>query len=411
MMMTLEEKLGKYGSKPGLERITKVMDSIGNPQNDLRIIMVGGTNGKGSTSAYISSILKEEGYKVGTFVSPHTVSPFERFQINGEWIPEKKLEEYEKKMLGLYEKGHEMTVWEAYAAIAYDYFKDEKVDFAVVEVMMGGKYDAVNVADAHISVITNVDLDHTEFLGDDVEKIAEEKAGIVKRGACITGAGDETVGIINQKAKNEGVELRRLGKDFFREIKELEPSASIFDYMGDNYYLDLKTSLAGDHQTFNGALAVAVAEELGISEEAIRSGLEKAKHPGRLQMVNNEPRIIVDAAHNPRGIGTVVANLNIYDYENLVVVFGAKKTKDWMKMIELIAPHASKFIATKVDEKSVEPSELKDKAGTFTDSYERKDLKGALKLAIEKCGEKDLILICGSIYLLQEVYKLRGMKG
>lgn len=411
MAMKLEEKLGKYGSKPGLERIAKVMDSLGNPQKDLRIIMVTGTNGKGSTSAYISSILKEEGYRVGTFVSPHTVSPFERFQINGEWIPEEKMNEYERKMLGLYEKGHEMTVWEAYAAIAYDYFRDEKVDFAVIEIMMGGRYDATNIADAHISVITTVGLDHTEFLGDSVEKIAGEKAGIIKKGVCITGVGEDVVGILNMEAKGKGVELKRLGKDFFREIKELEPSASVFDYMGANYYLDLKTSLAGDHQTFNGALAVAVAEELGISEEAIRAGLMNAKHPGRMQVVNNEPRIIVDAAHNPQGIGTLIANLNIYDYENLIVVFGAKKTKDWMRMVELLAPHASKFIATKVDESSVEPSELKDKAGTFTESYERKDLKSALRIAIEKCGEKDLILICGSIYLLQEVYKLKTMKA
>jgi len=411
MTMGLEEKLGKYGSKPGLERITKVMDSLGNPQKDLRIIMVGGTNGKGSTAAYISSILKEEGYKVGTFVSPHTVSPLERFQINGEWIAEDTLKGYEKKMLELYEKGREMTLWEAYAAIAYDYFRDEKVDFAVIEVMMGGKYDATNVVDAHISVITTVELDHTEFLGDNVEEIAEEKAGIIKKGVCITGVDDEVVGIINREAKSNGVQLKRLGKDFFREIKDLEPDLSVFDYMGSNYYLDLKTSLAGDHQTFNGALAVAVAEELGISEEAIRSGLEKAKHPGRLQLVNEKPGIIVDAAHNPHGIGNLVANLNIYDYEKLIVVFAAKKTKDWLKMVELLAPHASLFIGTSVDERYVETSELKDKAGTFTEASSRKDLKSALRLGIEKCGEKDLILICGSIYLLQEVYKLKGMAG
>lgn len=409
-MMKLEEKLGKYGSKPGLERITKVMGALGNPQNDLRIIMVGGTNGKGSTAAYISSILKAEGYKVGTFVSPHTVSPFERFQINGKWIPEKKMKEYEKKIIGLYEKGHEMTVWEAYAAIAYQYFKEENVDFAVVEVMMGGKYDAVNVAEAHVSVITTVDLDHTEFLGDDISDIAKEKAGIVKKGVCVTGVDEEVAGIINMEAKRNGARMIRLGKDFFREIKELEPDLSIFDYMGANYYLDLKTSLAGDHQTFNGALAVAVAEELGISEEAIREGLSKAEHPGRLQMVNSEPRIIVDAAHNPHGIGTLVANLNLYDYENLIVVFGAKKTKDWMKMVELLSHHASLLIGTKADEKSVEPTELKDKAGTFTESAHRKDVKSALKLAIEKCGKKDLIVVCGSIYLLQEVYKLKEIE-
>ncbi len=407
----IEEKLGKYGSKPGLERITRVMDALGNPQKDLRIIMVGGTNGKGSTSAYISSILREEGYKVGTFISPHTVSPLERYQVNGEWIAKERLDEYEKKMLGLYEKGYEMTMWEAYAAIAYSYFKDEGVDFAVIEVMMGGKYDATNVGDAHINVITNVSLDHTEFLGDSIDKIAKEKAGIIKRGVCITGAEDDAVGMIKKHANSVRVPVRRLGKDFFSELKELEEDRTVFDYIGRNFYLDLKTPLPGDHQAFNGALAVAVAEELGISDESIRGGLEKAKHPGRMQIVNNKPRIVVDAAHNPDGIGTLVANLNLYDYEKLIVVFAAKQTKDWLKMVELLAPHASLFIATTVDERYVEPSELKDKAGTFTESSSRKDVKSALRLAIERCSEKDLIIVCGSIYLLQKVYKLRGMKA
>ncbi len=404
----IEEKLERYGCKPGLERIAKVMDALGNPQKRLRVVMVGGTNGKGSTTAYISTILREEGYRVGTFISPHTVSPNERYQINGEWISDGKMQEYEKKMLELHEKGQEMTLWEAYAAIAYDYFLDERVDFAVIEVMMGGKYDATNVADAHVSVITNVALDHTEFLGNTVEEIAAEKAGIIKRGVCITGADIDALGVIKKHAESSNVPVRRLGSDFFTEIKSLEPGSTVFDYVGGNYYLDLKTSLAGDHQVFNGALAVAAAEELGISEEAIRAGLEKAKHPGRLQLVNEKPRIIVDAAHNPNGIGTLVANLNLYDYDKLVVVFAAKKTKDWMKMVELLAPHASLFIATQVDDGFVESAEIKDKAGTFTEAVSRKEIKGALKEAIERCGEKDLILVCGSIYLLQQVYGLKG---
>jgi len=404
----IEEKLERYGCKPGLERIAKIMEALGNPQKHLRVVMVGGTNGKGSTTAYISSILREEGYRVGTFISPHTVAPSERYQINGEWISDGKMQEYEKKMLELHEKGQEMTLWEAYAAIAYDYFLDEKVDFAVIEVMMGGKYDATNVADAHLSVITNVALDHTEFLGDTIEKIAAEKAGIIKRGVCITGADIDAFGAIKRHADAADVPLKRLGSDFFTEIKGLAPGYTVFDYVGGNYYLDLKTSLAGDHQVFNGALAVAVAEELGVSEEAIRSGLEKAKHPGRLQLVNEKPRIMVDAAHNPNGIGTLVANLNLYDYEKLIVVFAVKKTKDWMKMVELLAPHASLFIATQVDDGFVETMEIKDKAGTFTESISRKEIKGALKEAIGKCGEKDLVLVCGSIYLLQQVYGLKG---
>jgi dihydrofolate synthase/folylpolyglutamate synthase len=404
----IEKELGRYGSKPGLGRITRVMDALGNPQKDLRIVMVGGTNGKGSTAAYISSILREEGYTVGTFISPHTVSPRERYQLDGRWIPEEKLGEYEKEMLGLHEEGYEMTMWEAYAAIAYRYFRDEKVDFAVMEVMMGGKYDAVNVADAHINVITNVSLDHTEFLGDNIEEIAEEKAGIIKRGVCITGADEESAGIIKRHADSARVPLRMLGRDFFSEVKELETTHTVFDYVGRNFYLGLRTSLPGDHQAFNGSLAVAVAEELGISDEAIRRGLERAEHPGRMQLVNEKPRIIVDAAHNPDGIGTLIANLHLYDYDKLIVVFAVKKTKDWMRMVELLAPHASLFVSTTVDGQYVEPSELKDKAGTFTQSAARKDVRSALRLAIEKCGENDLILVCGSIYLLQRVYGLKG---
>jgi len=406
-MTVLEEKLERYGCKPGLERITKIMDALGNPQKNLRVILIGGTNGKGSTTAYISSILKEEGYKVGTFISPHTVAPEERFQINGKWIDTKTLEKYENELLELHEKGYDMTLWEAYAAIAYKYCADEKVDFAVIEVMMGGKYDATNIADANISVITNIALDHTEFLGDTVEKIAAEKAGIIKRGVAITGAREETYGIIKQRAREVGVPLRGLGRDFFNEIKKLTQEGTIFDYVGLDAYINLKTSLAGDHQAFNASLAVATAEELGVSEEAIRAGLLNARHPGRLEVVNKKPLIVADAAHNPDGIGTLVANLNLYNYEKLIVVFAAKKSKDWLRMIELLAPHSSLFITTKFDERSVPPEELRERASLFTESTSAEDIKSALKIAIERCREKDMILVCGSIYLLQRLYKLK----
>lgn len=406
-MTVLEEKLERYGCKPGLERITKIMDALGNPQKNLRVILIGGTNGKGSTTAYISSILKEEGYKVGTFISPHTVAPEERFQINGKWIDTKTLEKYENELLELHEKGYDMTLWEAYAAIAYKYCADEKVDFAVIEVMMGGKYDATNIADANISVITNIALDHTEFLGDTVEKIAAEKAGIIKRGVAITGAREETYGIIKQRAREVGVPLRGLGRDFFNEIKKLTQEGTIFDYVGLDAYINLKTSLAGDHQAFNASLAVATAEELGVSEEAIRAGLLNARHPGRLEVVNKKPLIVADAAHNPDGIGNLVANLNLYNYEKLIVVFAAKKSKDWLRMIELLAPHSSLFITTKFDERSVPPEELRERASLFTESTSAEDIKSALKIAIERCREKDMILVCGSIYLLQRLYKLK----
>ena len=212
--------------KPGLDRMKKFVDAIDNPQDDLRVILVGGTNGKGSTTAYLSNILQEDGYKVGSFFSPHTISPRERIQINGEWITEDDLIDYEEDILRISKAGYPITYWEGLTALGYKYFKDKDVDFAVVEVMMGGRYDATNVAHPAISIITNVSRDHTEFLGEEIEQIAWEKAGTIKGNLAITGA-EEGLGVIKKEVEETDGRLRSLGRDFFCEKVGISDSGNV----------------------------------------------------------------------------------------------------------------------------------------------------------------------------------------
>src|SRR3989338_6765482 len=186
-MLLLEKKRAKFGVKMGLERTQKLCEVLGNPQDKLKVILVTGTNGKGSVVSYLAGILSEAGYKTGSYFSPHLVKYNERFKIDGKEISDKEFKRYEKEVLDLFKRGYDMTLFEALTAIAYKYFADKNCDFAVMEIGMGGSYDATNIASEAIAIITNVDLDHTEYLGDSIEKIARDKAGIIKNKNVITG--------------------------------------------------------------------------------------------------------------------------------------------------------------------------------------------------------------------------------
>lgn len=391
------EPLEKLGTdpKPGLERITKFMNAIGNPQENYPVILITGTNGKGSVTAYLSRVLQEEGYRTGSFFSPHILSPCERIQIDGKWISEAELMEYENAILNEAEK-NPITYWEGLAALAYQYFSDKKVDYAVVEVFMGGRYDATNVATPTISVITKIALDHTDMLGETVEKIAWEKAGIIKGGVAIT-AEKEVLSIIRKEASAKKARFRALNYDFFAEAVEVCDTGNKFNFLGYDFYGGLETRLVGHYQIENAAVAVAAAEEVGVSENAIRMGLTKTKQYGRMQVLSRRPLIIVDGAHNPDGVGSLAANLHLYDYEKLAIVFAAKNTKDWVRMVSLIAPYAFLFVATEYGEGSVNADEIAKEAGKYTRAIAEKDSGEALNKA-KRCGA---VLVCGSIYLLQ----------
>ena len=415
-MLLLEKHLAKFGIKPGLERISKLCEALGNPQDKLRVILVTGTNGKGSVVSYLSSILKEAGYKVGSYYSPHLIKYNERFKINGKDISDREFKKYEKIVLGLFKRGYELTLFEALTAIAYKYFADKNCDYAVMEIGMGGSYDATNVANETLAIITNVDLEHTEYLGNSIEKIAEDKAGIIKtnNGVAITGAKEAALDRIKEKAREKDTLLKTLNENFFTKLKNANAKETNFDYIGENFYLNLTVPLLGRYQADNAALAIAAAEELGVEREAIRKGLAHAKNPGRLEIVNMANKktfVVIDAAHNPHGMRELVANLNLFSYGKLICVFTAMKDKNWQEMLSLLAPRCDFLIANEINNERCENARaIVEYANNHTKAIAIKNVRESIRYAIKMAKKKDMILICGSIYMLGEAIKALGKK-
>lgn len=403
--MELCDILSKFGSRPGLARISAILKRLSNPEKKLKIILVTGTNGKGSVTSYLASILKEAGYKTGSYFSPHLINYNERFKINGKNITDSKLKKYEKLILDLFkEEKYEMTEFEALTAIAYKYFADENCDFAVMEIGMGGRLDATNIAEECIGIITHINLDHTNHLGATVEQIAYEKAGIMKKGVCITGASGAALAVVKEEAGKRNIPLRVQGEDFFVDVVEADNTHTVFNYIGSEFYKRLEVRLLGRYQANNAALAVAAAEELGIGKEAIRKGLRNAKNPGRLQIIEKKPLIVIDAAHNPDGIRELVKNLDLFDYEKLICVFGVMKEKNWKEMLMMLVQHCDLLMVNQPKiERAADAEEVAKEASAYTKTAVIKDVKKSLAYAKKQAKKKDMILVCGSIYMLGEL--------
>lgn len=408
--LTLSKKLSKFGIKPGLERIAKLMVVLGHPEQKMKVVLVTGTNGKGSVTSYLASILKEAGYKTGSYFSPHLVNYNERFKINGEEISDAKLKKYEKIILDLFEKGkYEMTEFEALTAIAYKYFADEDCDFAVMEIGMGGRLDATNIADECIGIVTNVALEHTDYLGKTIKEIAFEKAGILKKGIGITGAENSTLNVIKSEIGKRNLQLRVLNEDFCVNITNSNCEHTNFNFVGHNFLNDLEIKLIGRYQAYNAALAVAAAEELGIETGSIRLGLKSAKNPGRLEVVSKKPIILLDAAHNPHGIKELTNSLSLFDYERLICVFGVMKDKNWKEMLRLLGPHCDTLIATQSKgDRTTDADEVAKEARLYTKAIAIHDIKKSFVYAKKQAKKTDLVLVCGSIYLLGEVLSFKS---
>jgi len=405
-MKLLEKKLDKFGIKLQLTRMKKLIKVLGNPQEKMKVIIVGGTNGKGSVVSYLSSILKEAGFKTGSYYSPHVVKYNERIRINGRMITDRKFKKYEKEMLELHKKGYKMTLFEAMTAIAYKYFADEDCDFAIMEVGMGGRFDAVNVAEEVIGIITNIGLEHSKHLGDTVEKIAKEKAGIMKKGLCVTGAGGGALDVIKNESAKRGFKLKLKGDDFFPELLESNDKHNLFSYLGVNYYKNLETKILGRYQVDNASLAIAACEELGVEEDAIRKGLKKAKHTGRLEILMRKPFVLLDSAHNVDGIKSLVGNLDLFDCEKRIAVFGVMKDKNMKEMLRIFAPHCDFLIGVKSEGKRSESAKkIANEASVYTEAVAVSDVKKAFQKAKKKTKKNDMIIVCGSIYLLGEFLK------
>ncbi|AEF17711.1 FolC bifunctional protein [Thermoanaerobacterium xylanolyticum LX-11] len=402
----------KFGIKLGLDNIRRLLEYMGNPQKKLKFIHVAGTNGKGSTCAFINSILINAGYKVGLYTSPYLEEFEERMRINNKNIPKDKLADYVEYVKDVVDRlladgYHHPTEFELITAIAFKYFRDENVDFVVLEVGLGGRFDATNVIDnSLVSVISTIDYDHMDKLGDTLEKIAYEKAGIIKENGIIVSfyQKDEALQVIERVAN-----LKKASLDIL-DINDVEIIESNSEYQIFNYrdYKNLKICIIGKHQIYNASLALMAVEKLRsqgitISEEAIRVGLADAKWPGRIEVLSRCPFIVIDGAHNPQGMSVLKEALNLFSYERLVLVIGMLKDKDTDKMLKLIVPLADIVITTKpVSDRAYTAEELAEKIkGVNPLHFE--DIDDAINEALRKANKKDLILFCGSLYMIGHV--------
>lgn len=409
-----------------LDRIKNLLEILGDPHKKLRGIHVGGTNGKGSVSAMSVSILRAAGYKVGLYTSPHLVSPCERIRIGNKNIPEKKLLIYLLKIKKIIRRDANIrmhandtnkiteppTWFEALTAAAILYFVDEKVDLAVFEVGLGGRGDATNVLNLGVEIITNVQMDHRDMLGNTLEKIAKEKAGIIKKNSYVlTGCSGKLLKIIKRKSRKEKVKLFVQDEDIKTKLTKLDNNFTYSHVITPLHeYRNLKISLLGLHQIKNAALAVAACEIFSkkgfrISEQDVKKGLKNIFWPARYQIVSKNPKIIIDGAHNPAGIEALVRTFKILEAgKKAVVLFAAKKTKDAKSMLKNLFPISGKMILVDLPESHLfhEAKKLKKYFAKTKIMPPNQAFFFAKKMAKEK---KSPLLICGSIYFLGELIK------
>ncbi|SEL99477.1 dihydrofolate synthase / folylpolyglutamate synthase [Syntrophus gentianae] len=395
----------------GLGPIKRLLERIGNPHLAYPAVLIGGTNGKGSVAAILSSILKHSGLKVGVYTSPHLMDIRERIRINDFLIPEDRMQECIETVCNRLEE--DLTYFEILTAVAYRYFHEEKVDIAVLEVGMGGRLDATNVVIPQVSVITNVHHDHQEYLGRFLKNIAGEKAGIIKeKSICVTAANQKSVlDILADTCRKKGVPLFRLGK----EIRVRSKGAGNFSYTGiDRKISHLTCPLSGEHQIKNAALALAAAELIRIKgrridEQAMCLGLAGAKWEGRLEILQKSPTVLVDGAHNPAGIRSLCDTLrNRSEKEGRLLVFGVLGDKDYSRMLKKLLPLFRWVIFTRPKvERAVDLDKLIPIArnhGHLAEAIE--DSREALQRALLLAEKNDLICVAGSLYLVGEIKKI-----
>jgi len=393
----LEELQGK-GMELGLERIEKFLSFAGNPERQFKSVHIAGTNGKGSTAAMIESILREAGFKTGLFTSPHLVSFNERIQVNGEKIVDKQLVKLVVETRREMEKfGIPLTYFEFITALAFRHFANSKVEIAVIETGMGGRLDATNVVLPLVSVITNVERDHEQHLGNSRQGIAAEKAGIIKKRVPIVTAEwkKNVLSVFREKASEKGSKLVVVGEPFKGKL-----------------------NLLGLFQKWNAALAVAAVntlkeQGLEVEAKAIRGGLAKVEWPGRFQIVQKKPTVVLDCAHNPACCTVLVkAFEDAFPGKKALLVVGVSNGKNFGKMARILSPIAGKVSVTGAGYRAMP---LKEIAGQF-ELLGRKveaveGVANALKAVLPSAKPDDVVLVTGSCFVVGEALEFLEKSG
>ncbi len=413
----------KKGGKRGLSHVSGLLDVLGNPQRDIDIIHIAGTNGKGSTIAMLSSILRQRGHRVGMFTSPHLISFTERYMIDGVPISEEDFCSVLQSVIDAcaiyFGNSHErLSFFEMLTVMAFVYFKEQDLDFLLLETGIGGRLDATNViTEPVLSVITRIALDHTDMLGDTVERIAAEKAGIIKsnRPCVLFEASESVTDVVRHRCAETGSRLYAFSKSPKLKIGSFEPSGSCFSVDTEYFtYDDIELPLAGEHQIYNASgvlLCVRALNDLGlaISKEHLRDGLKHTIWPGRMEFVSENPPVILDGAHNPDGAYALKTTLmKFYGRERVIMVAGVLEHKDCAKIINILAECTDRLVLTKPkSHKGMPPSELMELLNV--ENVRRcepvlvEDCSEALHTAASRWADGDVIVVAGSLYLVGDV--------
>jgi dihydrofolate synthase/folylpolyglutamate synthase len=407
-----------------LRRVAELLARLGNPHQKARSVHIAGTNGKGSTAAMIASVLSTAGYQTGLYTSPHLNTIRERFRIDGVMITEEEFTSTVNRLKPQVERiNHEatygeLTTFEILTALAFSHFATREIDFQVLEVGLGGKYDATNVIHPEVCVITSISYDHTEILGKSLAKIASEKAGIIKSGTAVVLApqADEVVPVIEKTCREQEADLVMVGKDLSGQRLGFDGTRQTLKVKGRRDRYQLAIPLLGHYQLENTASAVAALEILAdkgfhISRDDITNGLARVSWPGRLQVLRQHPTIVADGAHNPNGAQRLKQSLTEYfDFERAILVMGASADKDVASVVKELAPSFDKVIATQADHpRAMAPDEL---AAIFSEfgatALQAASVSSAISLALSMAGERDLICVAGSLFVVAEAIEEVG---
>ena len=408
------ESLGQFGIRLGMDRIQQLLFVLGHPENQIKTVHVAGTNGKGSVTTMISTILMEAGLRVGKFTSPHLVRYNERIQINEKEIPDDEFAEILTRVRdfaeNLVQKGacEQPTQFEILTAAAFHYFALRQVDYAVIEVGLGGLWDSTNLIKPLVSVITNIALDHTKVLGSTIEEIALQKAGIIKEKIpVVTGAEGNALGPIRVMSAMKQAPLYEYGYSFKGTETESSIDGQKFTLQaGKNYESEYKIQLPGEHQIVNASLAIVAAKIVSkqdprITEEHLHLGAAHTKWPGRLEKIASAPDVILDGAHNPNGAEALRKALDkYYPSAKRYFVFGMMADKSVDEVIKILFRPSDTVYTVRADDgpRAAEAADLAERIGGQATAAD--DVVHAYERACKEAGSAGIVCVCGSLYLV-----------
>ena len=398
--------LERFGMKLDLSNINALMKHLGNPHLKFPSIHIAGTNGKGSVAAMLHSILCEAGYRTALYTSPHLVDFRERIRIGKDSIEKEFIFDFIQNLKD--EIDHNgYTFFEVTTALAFQYFAEKKVDIAVIETGLGGRLDATNVINPLVSIITTIGLEHTEYLGDTIPQISGEKAGIVKTGIpTITGVSQpEALEVIKSVCKDRDSELYVVQEKSNCNILESSIFGSKFNFSSETDQFEaLELDLSGEYQVLNASICLNAIHQLRllgwkIDDQAIRNGLKKVDWSGRLEVFKKEPLVLLDVAHNPAGIQTLIQSLDrFFPEKKIIFIFGVMEDKDYHSMLKEICPKAKFIVLTKPNYKrAAEPEVLEETLKIFDTPYEIiPHINQAYLFALKNAKSDDIVCITGS---------------